>query len=104
MSRPHPHRRLLSRVCFLLLPTDFGSKGNNGGQKKKKKKKKKKGNENTNISSSAGQVLDKAGLFFFFPLFILQLTTSLLWETCKVNIWNYTWRFSYAYTGYLCKY
>lgn len=31
-----------------------------------------------------------------FPLLILQLTTqetSLLSDTCKVNIWNYTWRF-----------
>lgn len=36
MSRSHPHR-LLSRVCFLLLPNDFGSKGNNRGQRRRRR-------------------------------------------------------------------
>lgn len=64
-----------------------------GGRKTKKKKEKEeeeKGNEKHKHLIKCRSGLDKAGLFF--PLFNLQLTTSLS-DTCKVNIWNYTWRF-----------
>lgn len=40
-------------------------------------------------------------VFFFFPLFNLQLT-SLLSGTCKVNIWNYTWRFYMLISSVIC--
>lgn len=57
-----------------------------GGEWAENRKRKGRKEMKTNISS-AGLVSDKAG-----PFFSLLCSTSLS-DTCKVNIWYYTWRF-----------